>query len=258
LAKAIQPVVRRLANGVGAAAAGARELLARPLDLWLRAAEAAGNLLLEAWETGALPLLDLAAAAVRGAVRTAERIVTPARALGVVALVAAVAVAGAQFADYRAVELGAPSYRGLEDVASAPRRDVETLRAAHGVAMLALAAAALLVTALAMRRNRRLARLLVVIGAAGVAVSLLVDVPHGLREGQLAISYEGAQAVLLGAFWAQLSAAVTLVVVGPLLAAQPQGAGVPGTSRGGARRRRAPAVDAVRASAGVGATESRT
>jgi hypothetical protein len=244
---------------VGDAGASVRKLLARPIGLWLRAAEAAGNLLLEVWEAAVLPLLDLAVSAVRGAVRPAERILTPARALGMVALVAAIALAGAQFADYRAVELGAPSYRGLEDVASVPRRDVETPRDAHGVAMLAIAGVALLVTALAIGRNRRLARLLVVLGAAGVAISLLVDVPHGLREGQVAISYEGAKAVLLGAFWVQLSAAITLAVVGPLLAVQPRGVTAPRASRRDSRLRSTPMVDTAPASAGTsGAGETGT
>ena len=249
---------RRLAREIGDVRSNAGELLARAVDLWLRAAEALGDLILRAWDLAVLPVVDLGGSAARGAVRLAERFATPVRALALVALVAAFAMAGSQFSDYRAVELDAPAYRGLESVASAPRRDVETPRAAHGIAVLAIAGAALLVTVLAMRRNRRLARLLVALGAGGVAVTLLIDLPRGLREGQVAISYEGARAVLLGAFWVQLSAAVALVVVGPLLAAEPRGADVPRASRRGARERRTPAVDGVRASAGVGATESRT
>ncbi len=55
---------------------------------------------------------------------------------------------------------------------------------------------------------------------AAILISLLVDVPQGLREGSAAIDYQGAKAILLGGFWVQLSSAVTLVIVGPLLAAQ--------------------------------------
>ena len=89
---------------------------------------------------------------------------------------------------------------------------------AHGVSVFAIAVASLFVTVFAAARNWRLARLLLFLGAAVVAISLIVDMPQGLREGSLALDYEGANAVLLGAFWAQLFSAVTLMVVGPLLA----------------------------------------
>jgi hypothetical protein len=59
---------------------------------------------------------------------------------------------------------------------------------------------------------------LIVLGAAVIAISLLVDRPEGLREGLAATTYEGATATLLGGFWVQLASGVTLVVSGPLLA----------------------------------------
>jgi hypothetical protein len=250
-------VVAGLVRDLKDLTANLRELVARPVELWLRAAEAAGDLVLGVWDIAVLPVVDAVASAMRRAVRLLERVATPARVLGLVALVAAVAMAGSQFADYRAVELDAPAYRGLQDVASAPRRDVETPLDAHGVAILAIAGAALLVTIFAVRRNRRLARLLVALGAGGIAVTLLIDLPQGLREGQVAVSYEGAKAVLLGAFWVQLSAAVTLAVVGPLLAVQPQGAGAPRPSPRARRRRRrrATVVETAPAAASSGATE---
>ena len=61
---------------------------------------------------------------------------------------------------------------------------------------------------------------LLVLGMAAILISLLVDAPQGLREGSAAIDYQGAKAILLGGFWVQLWSAVTLVIVGPLLAAQ--------------------------------------
>jgi hypothetical protein len=250
----------RLAHDLEDLAGKLRVLVARPVELWLRAAEAAGDLVLGAWDIAVLPVVDAGLSIMGRAVRLAQRIATPVRVLGLVALVAAVAMAGSQFADYRAVELDAPAYRGLQDVAPAPRRDVETPRAAHGLAILAIAGAAMLVTAFALGRNRRLARLLVALGAGGIAVSLLIDLPQGLREGPVAISYEGAEAVLLGAFWVQLSAAVTLAVVGPLLAVQSQGVGAPRASRRNRRRSRsrAPMVDTGLGSAGSGAAEPGT
>ena len=53
-----------------------------------------------------------------------------------------------------------------------------------------------------------------------ILISLLVDAPQGLREGSVAIDYQGAKAILLGGFWVQLCSAITLAFVGPLLAAQ--------------------------------------
>jgi hypothetical protein len=253
----LRAVVARLAGDLEDLAANLRELVARPVELWLRAAEAVGDLVLGVWEIAVVPLVDAVASVMARAVRLLERAATPPRVLVLVALVATATMAGSQFADYRAVELGAPAYRDLQDVASAPRRDVETPLDAHGVAILAIAGAALLVTIFAVRRNRRLARLLVALGAGGIAVSLLIDLPQGLREGQVAISYEGAKAVLLGAFWVQLSAAVTLAVVGPLLAVQSQDVRAPRPSRRARRRirRRAAVVETAPAAAGSGATE---
>lgn len=246
----------RASDGFGKARSGlagllsiARELLARPARLLLDAAEVAGEVVLTVWEAVVLPPLELCLRAVRAAVRLGDRVATPARALAVVALAAAIALGASQFSDYRAVEVGAGSYAGLEDVAPAPRRDVQTPRSAHGDAVLAVAVAALLVTGLALWRNRRLARLLFVLGAAAILITLLIDAPNGLREGRVAITYEGARATLLGAFWAQLSAAVALALAGPLLASQ-LGADRDRRPRPGGRRERREAAGTVPASAG--------
>jgi hypothetical protein len=155
-----------------------------------------------------------------GALAFAERTLTPARGLALVALVAAISLGGSQFTDYRAVEVGAPEYESVEDVAPAPELDRRGPRSAHGAWVLAIAAASALVVALAVTRNWRLARLLIFLGAAAIAISLLVDAREGLREGTAGVAYQGAKAVLLGGFWVQLSAGVTLIVAGPLLAVE--------------------------------------
>jgi hypothetical protein len=154
------------------------------------------------------------------AVGRAARALTPARALAVVAIAAVVALGGAQFADYRAVEIGAPQYSGVQADAPAPEIDRRTARSAHGDWVLAIAAGAALVIALALARNWRLARLLIFLGAGVIGISLAIDAPRGLHEGVAGISYEGAKAILLGGFWVQLLSGVTLVVVGPTLAVQ--------------------------------------
>jgi len=191
-----------------------------PWRLWLGAAEVAGGFVLRAWQAVGLPLVELGLGALRGALRFSEREVTPARGLAVVALAATIGLGASQFSDYRAVEVGAASYRAVENLAPAPEVDERSPRSAHGVTVFAIAVAALFVTVFAIARNWRLARLLAVLGMAVIVICLLVDVPKGLREGSAAIDYQGAKATLLGGFWVQLWSAVTLVIVGPLLAAQ--------------------------------------
>jgi hypothetical protein len=150
----------------------------------------------------------------------AERHVTPARGLIVVAVAAVISLGAAQFGDYRAVEIGAAEYAGLENNARAPQIDPRSLRSAHGDWVLGIAAVSMLVVAAAVTRNWRVARLLIFLGAAVVAISLAIDAPEGLREGQAGVVFQGAQARLLGSFWVQLFSGVTLMVVGPILALQ--------------------------------------
>src|SRR5436190_7213482 len=147
-------------------------------------------------------------------------LVTPARGLAFVAVAASITLGASQFSNYHAVEVGAPEYGGLENFAPPPQRDQRLPRSAHGVSVLAIAVASLFATALAVAKNWRLARLLLFLGAAVVAISLLVDLHQGLREGSIGVAYQGARAVLLAGFWVQLWSGVTLMLVGPLLAAQ--------------------------------------
>ena len=51
----------------------------------------------------------------------------------------------------------------------------------------------------------------------GIVVSLLIDIPAGLDEGEAALGFEGAEAMLVEGFWVQLASSVVLVVTGPLL-----------------------------------------
>ena len=71
--------------------------------------------------------------------------------------------------------------------------------------------------AFALAGRRRLARLLIPLGIAVLAISLIVDAPKGLDEGQAALAYQGAKASLLGGFWLQIATAVVLVACGFLL-----------------------------------------
>jgi len=205
------------------------ELLVWPGRAWLRVAEVVGELVLSAWEAAVVPPLEVGLRGVRAAVRFGGRVVTPARGLAVVALTATITLGASQFRDYRAIEIGAPSYVGTE--APAPDSDRRSPRSAHGLSVLVIAIAALLVTALAIAADWRLARLLVVLGVAVVLISLLVDARQGLREGLAATIYEGAKATLIGGFWIQLWSGVTLAVSGPLLAVHLRAGRVPRRAR---------------------------
>jgi hypothetical protein len=193
--------------------------------------------------------------ALRSALRFGERVVTPARGLAVVALAATITLGASQFSDYRAVEIGASQYTGVQDVAPAPARDRKSPRSAHGVAVLAIAIAALFVTAFAVAGRWRLARLLIVLGVAVILISLLVDARQGLREGLAATTFQGAKATLLGGFWVQLCSGVTLAVSGPLLAVHLRGERARRRARPAKRRGTGVAASTFAASAGGSGAE---
>jgi len=198
----------------------ARETLRWPARIWMTVAEALGKVILAAWMRGVLPAWRVVLRALRVALAFGERTVTPARGLAVVALAATITLGASQFGNYRAVEVGKPAYTKVEDVAQAPQVAKAMPRSAHGIWVFAIAVASLLVTVFAVWRNYRLARLLLFLGLAVVAISVLTDRPEGLRLGTVGEAYAGAQAVLLGPFWVQLFSGATLAIVGPLLALQ--------------------------------------
>jgi hypothetical protein len=172
------------------------------------------------------------------AVAWSERRVRPAHGVIAVSVVAGLALAASQLLDYRGVRIGALAYAEVETVAPAPEVDRERASAAHGGALYPVALAALAITVLATRGRWRLARLLVPLGLAAVAISLTIDLPRGLDEQRAALAYEGAEAVLLEGFWAQLAAGATLACCGPLLAVH-LGASARAGRRPGRRRRSA-------------------
>jgi hypothetical protein len=211
----------RASKSVAVDAAGvARELLRWPARIWMTVAEALGKVVLAAWLRGILPAWRVVVRALRVALAFGERHVTPARGLAVVALAATITLGASQFGNYRAVEVGKPAYSKVEEVAQPPQVAKAMPRSAHGVWVFAIAVASLFVTVFAVWRNYRLARLLLFLGLAVVAISLFTDRPEGLRLGTAGEAYAGAQAVLLGAFWVQLVSGATLAIVGPLLAVQ--------------------------------------
>lgn len=216
--------LRKLGSGAGTLLTEVlklgREMLVIPAQLWIAAAEVVGSVVLASWRRGLRPALVALLAAGRGALRFAERHVTPARAVTAVALVALVALAASQWLDYRAVSVGNDAYTSdIQVVAPAPEIETAIAGDAHGWAMLPIAAIGLGVLAFGLIRRPRAAHLLILVGIAAIAISLIVDAPKGLDEGDAAIAYQGAKASLLEGFWLQIAAGAVLVACGLLLPA---------------------------------------
>ncbi len=167
---------------------------------------------------------------------------------------AAVALAASQFVDYRGVAVGAPAYEGeIGAVAPAPFTDLKPAGSAHAYALVPLAAIAVLLAVATARGRWRLGRAVGLIGLAAVALGLLIDMPAGLDAGDSGVSYLGTEARLIEGFWAQMAAAATLLLAGPLLGlyAKRAAAADRGSVRRAARdrrRKRKPAAKPRRAS----------
>ncbi len=143
---------------------------------------------------------------------------TPARAVAATVLVAIAALGASQWLDYRSVTVGSDAYSGTVGiVAPAPEVSTEIAGHAHSWAMLPLAVVALVALVLALTGRRRAGFLLAGVGIAVIAISIAVDAPKGLDEGQAAVAYEGASASLLEGFWAQIAAGTVLIACGVLL-----------------------------------------
>lgn len=213
---------RKHASPVAAAATEAvklgREMLAIPAQAFMAVAELAGAGVLWIWRRLVWPAALAIVAFLGALVHLGQRHVTPARGVIVVAIVAVGALAASQWLDYRGVSVGSDAY--TDSVAAiAPAPDIETERAgeAHAWVMVPLALAALLVVVIAARGRPGAARLLIGIGIAAIAISLLVDMPKGLDEGEATVAYQGAEARLLDGFWMQIVTAAVLIACGALL-----------------------------------------
>ena len=170
------------------------------------------------WRRYLLPLLAAIAAIAGAGYRGAQRRLTPAGAMAAVCVVAIAALIASQWLDYRTVAIGTEGYSAeVEAVAAAPQVDSGVAGEAHGWATVLLGVAALAALVVALAGRPRTARLLLVIGVAVMAISVLVDAPKGLDEGDAAVVYEGASASLVEGFWLQIAAATVLIAAGVLL-----------------------------------------
>src|SRR6266852_343397 len=120
--RALRRILRGVVIAVLEAAAIAREVVLIPIRLWMSAAEAAGRLVLGAWRL-TWPVLERIWRAAAAAGRTAARLVTPARAVAVVVVAAALSLGASQLVHYRGVEVGAPPGAGITADAAVPQVD---------------------------------------------------------------------------------------------------------------------------------------
>lgn len=153
--------------------------------------------------------------------RRLSRFTTQVRPVGTVALAgaaAAIALAYSQFTDFSGLAIGANLYKGeIGSVAPVPLTDLHTAGSAHYYVLLGVAGAALGFIFLTAGGRWRFGRLIALMGAITIAVTLLIDLPQGLDAGKKAIAYSDAEAMLVGGFWAQLACGVALLALGPLL-----------------------------------------
>jgi len=178
-------------------------------------------------------LIGRAVAASGRAVVALDRILTPHRALLLVAALAAVLLGVAQYKGLGQIEIGQPGYAGIEDLARAPAIDHSTPAGTHTQIFVPIAAIALAAVALIplgglsshagrLGRFRRIASMtLITIGLLALAVAVLVDLPDATDTTEVSLSYSGVRAVLLSGFWLELAAGATLAVSGLALLLEP-------------------------------------
>lgn len=162
-----------------------------------------------------------------------DRVLTPHRALILVAGLAAIILGVSQFKGLGQIEIGQAGYAGIEDLARAPAMDKTTPAGVHTrifVPIAALAFVSVLVILLGgigtqarrFGRFRRLASMtLVMIGLLTLVVALLVDLPDATDTTEAALAYAEVKARLLSGFWLELAAGTTLAVSGLALLLEP-------------------------------------
>jgi hypothetical protein len=198
-----RPGVRRIAAGIG-------RLIAWPLAWLLRFA----GLVQRAIEA----LFAAVAGLGRGAFSLAGRYATPERVVVLVTAGAAACLVVSQFTAYRGVEVGQPQYTSVSSIAPPPQTDRIDAGAAHAYVLVPLAVIAVAIAVFALLSGRwRLGRLVSLVGVAGIAISLAIDLPKGLDAGTPGIAFAGAKATLTNGFYAQLAASAVLVLCGLVL-----------------------------------------
>ncbi|MFT3866136.1 MAG: hypothetical protein QM729_17865 [Solirubrobacterales bacterium] len=207
--------------------------LSRPALIWCFRGLAFGEAALRALGRGAA----------RGATAVAG-VLTPRRGLGLALAAAGALLVVSQFLDYHGVRIGQSGYAGLPQVAKPPTVDLQTAIHAHSYVLVAVGAIGALLGLVLILRGGRAARLAalaaIVLGAASLAVILLVDLHKGLDVGAQSSRFAGASAVLERGFSAEVAAAGAMLLCGLLYYARPCLIRINLSGRAASARRRRP------------------
>jgi hypothetical protein len=225
--------------------------LERAHPVLLRAAASAWAVLRPAlrWFFLALAAVEAALRALgRGATRVASAlagVLSPRRAIGLTIAAAGGLLVVSQFMDYHGVQIG-EQVELLDGVQSAPPPtvDLQTAGSAHAYVLVAVGAIVVALGLAMILRGGRVGRLAalgaILLGAASLAVILLVDLPSGTDVGAFATRFEAASAVLEKGFAAELAAAGGVVLGGVLYYARPCLIRISLSGRAASARRRRP------------------
>lgn len=222
----LQPILQPIASGFGTVApfVASVPLAIASAGVWVISSIATGL-----QRTHTVMTLRIGPAVKQGIARS-DRALTPIRTGALASLVAGGLLVGSQFLDYRGVAVGAPLYKGQIAVdAPAPVTATAVAGTAHYWVMIPIALVAALAAAGSLRRDdRRPGIALMALGAVVVVVALTVDLPQALDPVH-ALPYSDASPRLLGGFWAELLAGISLLIAGTVVVRR---------DRGGDRRRR--------------------
>jgi hypothetical protein len=179
------------------------------------------------------------------AASAAAGVLTPRRAIGLVIAGAGALLVVSQFLDYHGVQIGTPgyAYEGIH-VATPPTVDVKKAGEAHSYVLVPVGVLVMLAGLAVILRGGRVGRWAafgaIVLGAASLAVILLIDLPHGTDVGAQSSRFAGASAVLEKGFAAELAAAGGVVLGGLLYYARPCLIRINLSGRAASARRRRP------------------